>query len=231
MSSNTCTIPGNVAAIIVAADSQASLRYTLSGVQISIKDSGYRCICTDGRIAAIVTGPSDGVVADPGEMRCGEPAETAVIDAQDFAALVGYPGKVAIDVDGDEYENIDYMRKSILVSIGQSKTVLATRGGNKIKENLQKREVKNLEGRFPDVLAVMPKDKPVATALVDANVLIRLLKVAAAVNCDDGPGTTLEIYADNGNVTGKPRRYVGVRVKRPDGQELQGILVQLEKQE
>jgi DNA polymerase III sliding clamp (beta) subunit (PCNA family) len=82
----------------------------------------------------------------------------------------------------------------------------------------------NVKGKFPDLSAVTPKVKPVATALVNARLLSELLEIAASIQSEESVATTLEIYDGGDGRT----PMVAVRMTHED-QEFTGLLVQLVK--
>ena len=114
------------------------------------------------------------------------------------------------------------MLRDITVSIGNTRSVLATLG-IKNREGLKLYESHNVEGRFPDIAKVLQKDEPAATARVDAKRLIQLLRVAESIQGTEH-GTSLEIHPGKNKDDGG---FIVLRVRNVDGQEMTGILVAL----
>ncbi len=218
-----CVIPGNVAAITLCAARDEGVRYGATvGVQLTITEADgkttYKAVCTDGRRAAIITGPTLGGTPNVGEARIDAPATTAVLPADQFRGIFGKLGPA------EKYDGCD--DRKALVILGKKRSVLASRKDGTI----QKRETNNIEGRFPPIDSVLPKGKPKAIACVDPTLLISLLKIAAGL-ADEHPKCFLEIHKGKKVATPKGDEidggYLVVRVKNSEGQELTAIIVQL----
>jgi hypothetical protein len=206
MSENNILLPANLASVTkcCAADS----RYALAAVRVAQTEDGYRVEVTDGRRLARVDGTNAG---DPDRF----PEIPALTTAPNGASEALIPARIFAKACKDVNTRLagSEERRALAVRLGRDVSTLATideDGGSLV------RQPRNVEGRFPNTDAVLPTDKPLASIMVDANLLAELLQVAAQ-------------FASHGHVTidlfGKgPARITG----KNESQEFTGLIMPVE---
>jgi hypothetical protein len=137
----------------------------------------YRAEATDGRILAIVQGPSDGIGGtDP------NPDLTeALIPADEWAAGLALDKKakqVLVGSVGDDQPDVNFASLT------------------------QIRRVRQGEGRWPDVGRVIPSQTPLFSVLFDPAHLIRLLRLFQAFAAETERRVALHYYGPKGFVLG-----------------------------
>ena len=133
--------------------------------------------------------------------------------------------------DGEICEEDAPDERKALVVIGL-KSFLFSKEQN--RGTIQRREITPIEGRFPNTEAILPTNKPVATARVDPELMLRLLKAALAFADGCSPAMTIEFHegittasSDGKKTGGTPLNRVVFRVKNLQDQEFTGVIVQL----
>src|SRR5262245_12952034 len=170
-------LPPNLKALAALAADQGHARFAATScVRLTQEPSGlYRAEATDGHVLGIARGPSpeapDGI--DP---TLADDAAELLIGAKDWQgafALLPKRGAEALAVASAEGAVLFASRKG---------TSRAPRG----------------EGRFPDTARVLPAGLPLASVLVDPDMLARVLKVAAAFREEGTKGVCLHFWPGRG---------------------------------
>lgn len=197
-------LPRSAAAVAALAAGQDT-RYAVSCVRLrEMADSWWRLDATDGRALAIVRGPSEpsekekeaaGALPEPDSHLL-----EVLLPGGDFAGLFkalprpqrgGKPGRLGLLLG----------RPEVVALAGPSVVRLAPG-----------------DGRFPDTDAVLPGAPAPASICVNPNLLIALLRAAAAV-AGDGQRVELLLW--------RPHQPMGVTSRGENGLTFDGILMPL----
>jgi hypothetical protein len=194
-------------------------RYGMAGVLLKRTPQGYEACATDGRVLARVRGEFPALVEHYPQMprhdlQGTDPAAEALIDAGAWKESLGMAPKT---------KGAKPVLENVLIRTYKDETTFAVTDLEKTRMVNQR----NIEGRFPDYELVIPEGKKCLTVDVDADYLIKLLKVAkeftdGKVSGDRGPcRVRLEIR--------RGRKWVGplkvVALNREE--EFTGILMPL----
>jgi DNA polymerase III sliding clamp (beta) subunit (PCNA family) len=153
----------NLGAVAELTEEDAA-RYSLGGVLIERFGEGYRAVATNGLVLIVVESPSEPTKSLPchGLEFVGDQPR-AIIPGDSFASMFTPRGEgVAVDMKH-----------------GNVSMVAAEKGGT------VRRDVKTLDGRFPDYTAVVPKDAPKFTCQVNPVLVLDMLKCLSELQCDD----------------------------------------------
>jgi DNA polymerase III sliding clamp (beta) subunit (PCNA family) len=168
-------------------------RYALAALHVRSPGGGlYRVEATDGRILAVVQGPVPDASYPPLEDRPEGDAE--VLLSRD---------------DWQRAFRLGDRRRPVGLSVGQEDVLLAV--GD------QALTTRALDGRFPDVSAVLPRSGALVAVRLNPTLLVELLKVAAAVTA--GEGVDLLFFG-----RGKP---LGLMARNDSGQTFDGLIMPL----
>lgn len=148
----------------------SSYRYSMTGVKVKFHEGTYEAMATDGKYAAIVTGTCEDGTQYPSVAALHSApngATEAVVNAPHWKeAFRGIPK--------GRFAKSKPILANVAVVVGENVTTLATTDLDQDRVS----QPRNLEGRFPDVQGVFPKDAPRATICVNPKLLITLLKAA-----------------------------------------------------
>jgi DNA polymerase III sliding clamp (beta) subunit (PCNA family) len=175
-------------------------RYSLGGVLIERFGEGYRAVATNGRALIVVESPSEPTELPAYGLEFVGDQPRAIIPGEHFASMFAPRGEgVAVDM------------KSGAVSM-----VSAEKGG------IVRRDVKTLDGRFPDYATVVPKDAPKFTCEVNPIRFLDMLKCLSELQGDDEyERVTIEFR--------EPETPLVFRGKTSHGQTLIGMVMPLSK--
>jgi hypothetical protein len=183
---------------------------------VELRDMGartYQVAATDGRKAVIVRGLQSVDAANfpnlPALKTAPNTATTAVVLAKDW--------KDAFKLSHRTKDRLD-IPNSLAVVLGNSLTTFAATD----LERARVLQVRNVEGRFPEVDGIIPSGEPKRTVDVDPSLLIDVLKAALAFTDDESKRVTIELR-DGGTP-------IVVRRKNND-QEFIGLVVPLQVSE
>lgn len=204
-----CLIPGNVAAVAGAIAQEEPVRFGATrGVQLTINEHGeYRACATDGRIMAIIKG--QGAVKDEigtAGFDIGTEENTAVVGGEVFLKALG------------QHQNAKhklYNERSAFFTLGNKRSLVSFSDDKKKEIVISE----NVEGKYPNVDAVMPNTAPIATVRVNPKMLITLLQIAAVFDPDCAHGLVIEIRP--------PQSVLVLRSKNGQNQQLTALLVPL----
>jgi DNA polymerase III sliding clamp (beta) subunit (PCNA family) len=176
----------------------------MSGVLLKLDDASYEACATDGRCLALVTGPTANALDYPTipEMTELPPsAPQAVIpraEWQQAFKAARTPAMVEQPILGH-----------VAVHLGLAESLLASTDGD--KDTVAR--VANVEGRYPDYQAVLPRSEPQLRVFVNARFLIEVLKLAQQFGPED-ERVTLELHGANTPMvvrsTNGPQKFVGL---------------------
>jgi DNA polymerase III sliding clamp (beta) subunit (PCNA family) len=181
-------LPANLGGL-TRVTTRESLRYALAGVRVQVRGGDYEVAATDGRRLAIVRGKMAGdPLAYPAcpELADLPPAEeAATIPAKEWQEAFREAGQARPGEPGTG---------CVALHLGPTESVLATTDGDEV----QARRVSNVEGRYPDYHAVLPRKEPAARVDVNAAYLLDLVRLAKEFSLEEkGHRITLEIHAAN----------------------------------
>ncbi|MCI0456916.1 MAG: hypothetical protein L0Z62_08055 [Gemmataceae bacterium] len=164
----------------IAADEHARVGAT-TAIRVLEEPSGlYRCEATDGKALVIVRGPFDpddaivGPLGDEAHVECG----AALIHAKDWKEAFNF---LVVKHKGRPPMGI---------------TLATMRGGARFVSLAGLRPAPEVEGRFPDVNRVLPKHPPQVSVGVDPDLVIRVLRAAAALRADGELAVVLHFWPD-----------------------------------
>jgi hypothetical protein len=205
-------------------------RYGMAGVLLKRKPAtlagvatgcDYEAVATDGRVLARVRGEFPELVEHYPEMprhdlQGTDPVAEALIDARAWKESLGMAPKVG------KY-NAKPVLGNVLVRTYKDETTFAVTDLEKTRMVNQR----NVEGRFPDYEPVIPDDKKFLAVDVDADYLIRLLKVAKEFAGKDSARVTLEVRRGRKSVKpltvrarGRDEEFTGILMPLSSGEEV-----------
>src|SRR5262249_35589838 len=178
-------LPPNLRALAALAADQGHARFSATScVRLTQEPSGlYRAEATDGHVLGIARGPSpEGPdVIDPA---LADDAAELLIGAKDWQGAFGLRPKRRVG-------------EALAVASAAGAVLFASRKGTS--------RAPRGEGRFPDTARVLPEGLPLASVLVDPDMLGRVLKVAAAFREEGSRGVTLHFWPGRGLLGVPPR--------------------------
>jgi DNA polymerase III sliding clamp (beta) subunit (PCNA family) len=166
----------NLAPLADVCDDCASVRYSLHGVRVEKTAAGYRAAATNGRILVVVDGPE--ATAAPYAGIAYPPAPVgrwALIPRKVFAAAFRM-------IRGRETVAVD------LASCANRATIYSG-----VPENCVTRDVKALDGKFPDIAFVLPTTPPKFTCVLGAHLLADLAAALEAFASADYEHETVTV--------------------------------------
>jgi len=193
-------LPRNLAKLAdLAAD---ETRLSLTGIRVLEYQDSYRLEATDGRRLLIVRGPHNQRELTPQDRL----TAAALDDAPDgkFVALVPAEDWAKAFKAAKKGESIGLVLGEEDLTFGTASQLLRTR---------------QVEGRFPDVNAVIPKKAPPFTIAVNPLLLAELLTVMAQIAGEDERKVCLHFYGS--------KVPMGLSCKNAEGQFADAILMPL----
>jgi DNA polymerase III sliding clamp (beta) subunit (PCNA family) len=192
-------LPANLAGLATISASQTQ-RYAMTGVLVRQSGASYEAMATDGRRLALVRGTP---TANPLEYpRVPELAEVPPSAAQ--AVIPTRAWRDAFRAVPRGRALTDPILGHVAVHLGEKESILATTDG----EAVHAETIPNVEGRFPDYEAVLPRDEPRARVDLNPELLLDLVRLARdfVANMEArritlevrDPGTPIVIKATNG---------------------------------
>ncbi len=207
-------LPANLGPLAKLSARVEHARFTATtAVRLVSTVRGYRAEATDGRVLGMVTGPLPEKPEDYPSIAALEAAPggeaVALLPAADwdkaFRALPKQRTRYAKPILGN-----------LAAALGKNDAVLASTD----LDRASVANVRQVDGRYPDVDNVLPKKKPRLTFLVDPELLIRLLTVAKSFTDDEHKAVTFEVRDDGAPIAVK----CGV-----SGQKFTGLIVPLSR--
>jgi hypothetical protein len=207
-------LPANLGALARLADKGAG-RYS-SAVQLTATAGGYKAVATNGKILGVVTGLSDDSDKYPDlpALASAPNGETcSLVPVKDWAAAFKAAPKPRPSY---RRQRVGSVLCNVAAVIGKDVTTLASTD----LERVNVAQPRNVDGLFPDANAVLPKakDKPKATVLVSAKLLIDLLTAVMAFSGEDRCAVRLDVFA--------PERPVRVTAGS-ESQQFTGLIMPL----
>lgn len=200
-----------------------SAKFATNGVKLEVHPGGgYSACATDGKVLGVVTGRAgdgDDFPSLPALESAPNGAVSAIVPAKDWKDAMKAPTKF-----GRRTRDARPIFSQVAVVPGEKVTTFAA-------TDLDKAAVaqpRNLEGRFPPYVHIIPTAPPAFVVTFNPHVLAQMLKVAAAF-CE--PGTecvTLEFQPAGVGGSEGPANYKPVVVKAAGpGQEFTGLVMPL----
>ena len=216
------TLPPNLARITEASRKDGSMnascltwspwphqRYAMNAVHVVATETGYRIEATDGKIAAIVTGPS----ADAEEHPVATQLEDAPADqAQALIPIEAWTKAFKALPRKTRFKPI---LNKLVAALGKDSTTLASTD----LENVSKLQPRNQEGRWPNIQEVIPRKAVKVRFDLPVSCLVRMLKIAADVGGADQDRVTFEVQ--------DPSIPIVLRASNSEGQEMTGLIMPL----
>jgi DNA polymerase III sliding clamp (beta) subunit (PCNA family) len=206
-------LPANLGEITRAAARSAS-RYSMTGAHVEVNENRYEVAATDGKQLAIVKGEatSDPLSFPEVPELLGLPpaASSAVIPTRDWQeAFRSAPPR------GNNSPS-SCGAGQVAVHLGAKSSILCTSDGENAPVVIR---AENVEGRYPDYRAVLPKKEPKSRVHLDVELLLNLLRVARQFAPTDGTRRiTLEVWDE----------HVPIAIRTGNGhQEFTGLLMPL----
>jgi DNA polymerase III sliding clamp (beta) subunit (PCNA family) len=188
MSDPFALLPANLEKLASVAASE-SARPTMSGVLVQFDDDGYEAVATDGRILAVVTGPCGDPLGFPelDQLTSLPPSKTsAIIPGRAFGAACKAAAAAGRRAKREACGHV-------AVHLGKGTSVLACSDG----DSAGVQSTPNLEGKFPNYRAILPKEEPKFRIEVDPRLLGTLLAVARSLADEERPRVALEFHASD----------------------------------
>ena len=184
-------LPPSVATIVKLTASGEQQRFgATTGVRLLSTNRGYRIEATDGRRAAILTGP----VAEAADF----PALPAIAQAASGATEGVLPVAAWTAAFRSTPRGRAVRVKPILGNLAVVLAKDAATLASTDMERVSAAETRLVDGRFPDIRRAMPTGQPKAVFAVDAKLLAELLEVAASVVGKDAlHRVTVEVRGEN----------------------------------
>jgi DNA polymerase III sliding clamp (beta) subunit (PCNA family) len=194
-------LPRNLAKLVDIATRDPG-RISMTGIRVLEYADGYRLEATDGRRLLIVRGPNNHRELTPQERLTLASLEDAPNDI--FNALV--PGE-------DWAAAFRAAKKAECVGLALGEVDVTFAAGSQLLKTRQ------VEGRFPDVDAVLPKREPLWSIAVNPQLLAGLLTAMAQIAGEDGRRVVLHYYG--------AKDPLGISCMNAEGQFGDALLVPL----
>jgi DNA polymerase III sliding clamp (beta) subunit (PCNA family) len=210
MSDPFALLPANLEKLTAIA-SGAPSRFAMGGVLVQLDDDGYEVVATDGRILGVVTGPCGDALGFPelDQLTSLPPSQTsAVIPARAFSSACKAAATAGRRAKCEPCGHV-------AVHLGTATSILACSDGD--SAGIQ--SAPNIEGRFPNYRAILPKEEPKFRIELDPRLLGALLAVARSLADEERPRVTIEFHA--------PDRPLVLTVEGNNEQSFVGLIMPL----
>ncbi len=200
-------LPANLAGLARLC-AKENARYSLTGVRLTLTPDGYRADATNGRYLGTVTGPYPEAADQYPEIPALESAPAGagqgVIPVQAWEAAFKLPPR----------RTPKPILAHVAAALGRDLVTFAATD----LERARCEQSRLLDGKFPDVDAVLPKKAVKARVRLSAKYLTELVKAAAAFCTDGTDGVEIELRGE--------QEAVIVRTANGD-QKFTGVLMPL----
>ncbi|MGE0367282.1 MAG: hypothetical protein AB7Q00_16280 [Phycisphaerales bacterium] len=185
-------------------------RYSMTGVRIKMEPDGlFQLAATNGRVLGMLRGPCKPSPKDQ-EAASKLPAPQSILTETIIDAKVLADALKRIPKKG--YDGFD---RTLAIQLCNPTLLVA--GDSRI-------EAEPVDGRYPEVMAVIPKRAALASFKLNPRLLIDLLKAAATISetdTDSGHGPWVEI------LFWAPDQPIGIITRGKDGLAFDGIIMPL----